>query len=80
MNRGHHEAADMVEKKMQKYQGLLECAVTRRTFQVDHRQRYHPYLGTQFLRGKTTRREREREKNEMEENGLWWRSELKETF
>ena len=32
MSKGHHEAADMVEKEMEKYKEMLECAVMKRNF------------------------------------------------
>ena len=66
---GQNEAADMVEKEMEMYKELLECAGMRRNF---------PDRPTHFLREQTVHSKKE--KDEMEEDGLWWQSELKETF
>ena len=71
LSSGQNDAADMVEKEMEKYMELLECAVMRRNF--PDRQ------PTEISTSRNTVHSK-KHKNEMEENGLWWQSELKKAF
>ena len=73
--RGLQEAAGMVEKEMETYEELLECAVLRRDLPDTPQTAMSP---TQLLREQITRKAKE--KNEMKENGQWWQSELEEAF
>ena len=75
MGRGLQEAAELVEKDMEKYQDLLESAVMRRVpRQTTYRGVTNLWEPSSFQKCK--RLSRKQEWNGQ--NGLWWPSELKE--